>query len=157
MPLRRLRLAGAVLLTALAVAGCAAGSANRTSDQSPHGQWRVTQIDGDDVGGAARTTLDIGADGTVSGSGGCNRYSGGAEIDGSTIIIGPVAATKMACLGMPMEQETRFFAALDKARSWRLSEGNLLLLDDRGDVLVRLAPMQAAAITIAPGLSCRAV
>jgi heat shock protein HslJ len=149
MPVRRLRLAGVILLTALAGTGCAASNTNRTSDQSPYGQWRVAQVAGSAVTGDARITLDLAADGTVSGTGGCNRYSSKAAIDGSTIAIGPVAATKMACSAVPMEQETRFFAALERVRSWRIIEGDLLLLDGHRDILVRLAPMQAAAITIA--------
>ena len=33
----------------------------------------------------------------VSGSAGCNTYSGGYTIDGTTIKIGPLASTQKAC------------------------------------------------------------
>jgi heat shock protein HslJ len=44
-----------------------------------------------------------------------------------------------------MDQETRFFDALDKARSWKIESDVLLLLDAQGNVLVRLAPVQPGA------------
>ena len=55
--------------------------------------------------------------GTVAGSGGCNDYSGPYTSDASTIKIGPLAATRMACTtpaGVD-EQETQFFAAMGAA------------------------------------------
>lgn len=81
----------------------------------------------------------------VSGSGACNLYSGKAEIDGRAIILGPVAATKMMCPPAPMDQEARFFDALDKTRSWKIETGKLLLLDGQGKVLVRLGPARSGA------------
>jgi putative lipoprotein len=138
----RSRLAWVIMLMVVVGPGCATGRHDATS---PQGQWLAEDIGGRGVIDNPPTTLDIAADGVVSGSGGCNRYSGKAEIDGSAIAIGPVAATKMACLHAPMDQETRFFDALDRARSWKIESDVLLLLDAQGNVLVRLAPVQPGA------------
>ncbi|WP_137724351.1 META domain-containing protein [Prescottella subtropica] len=45
----------------------------------------------------AAATLTIGQDGQVSGSSGCNRFSGPVTVGDSTITFGPLASTKMAC------------------------------------------------------------
>ncbi len=140
------RLVWAMLLSVAVGSGCAT---SRHMAASPQGHWLAEDIGGGGVIDDLQTTLDIAGDGRVSGSGGCNRYGGKAEIDGSSIVIGPVAATKMACIPAPMDQETKFFDALDKARSWRIEDGKLLLLDGSGAILARFARMQSgAAITI---------
>ena len=81
-------------------------------------------------------TLKVEADGQVSGSTGCNRFSGSAELgNGMTIRFGPLATTKMACKGPRMAEEQAFLAALENARSFRFEAGNLLLLDGSGAVV----------------------
>ena len=81
-------------------------------------------------------TLKVEADGQVSGSTGCNRYSGSAELgNGMSIRFGPLATTKMACKGPLMAAEQAFIAALENARSYRFEAGNLLLLDGSGAVV----------------------
>ena len=62
---------------------------------------------------------------------------------GAEIAFGPLAATSKACLPAVMDQESKFFSALGKARSWRIDpiEGKLTLLDGDGRPLVVLARM----------------
>ena len=57
------------------------------------------------------------ADGTLSGSGGCNQFHAPYEIDGDQISIGPPASTRMACAEPEgiMEQEQQYFQALAQA------------------------------------------
>ena len=66
--------------------------------------------------------------------------AGTATIDGDSIAFGPLAATKMACAPAVMDQEAKFFAALDEARRWQLDQARdkLLLLDADGDALLVL-------------------
>lgn len=125
--------------------GCAGPQAQSSQGQSPQGHWRAEAIAGAAVAGEPPTTLDIAEDGMMSGSGACNRYSGKAEIDGGTMAIGPIVATKMMCAPAPMDRETSYFDALDKVRSWKIDSGELLLLDGQGGVLVRLAPVLPGA------------
>ena len=48
----------------------------------------------------------------ISGSGGCNQYSAAYRVEGDRMIIEPLRATRRTCDGPVMEQETKFFAAL---------------------------------------------
>ncbi len=125
----------AVLVAASALAatpGCAAEPA------SPHGAWVAEEIGGAAVAADVASTLTIGTDGAVSGSGGCNRYRGRAEIASGTIAFSPLATTRMACPGPAMEQEGRFLAALVAARRFRIEGGRLMLSAEDGGVLARL-------------------
>lgn len=78
-----------------------------------------------------KPTLGITAEGEVSGSAGCNRYSGRAEIAGNSITFGPLATTRMACPGR-MEAEQRFLSALQRSEAFRLDAGRLVLIDGSG-------------------------
>ncbi|UCG24826.1 MAG: META domain-containing protein [Chloroflexota bacterium] len=70
------------------------------------------------ITGTELTTLFTG--GTVSGSAGCNDYSGPYELDGAQISVGPLANTEMACAEPEgiMEQETEFLAALQSVATY---------------------------------------
>lgn len=74
-------------------------------------------------------TAMFAADGTVSGSGGCNTYSGPYTTDGGNVAIGPLAGTKMLCsspVGVDA-QEAQFLQAMQRATSYEI-EGNTLTL-----------------------------
>jgi heat shock protein HslJ len=74
----------------------------------------------------------------VAGSGGCNRFTGGYEVDGARLRIGPVASTRRACAhGMALEQ--RFFEALALVERFELGERTLTLLRGDGRLLARFA------------------
>ncbi|MFO7548291.1 MAG: META domain-containing protein [Acidimicrobiia bacterium] len=99
---------------------------------SPEGEWRLW---GYNNGRQAIVTVDVGAeitarieDGTISGSGGCNRYRAPCVIDGEAIEIGSAVTTRMACSPSVMEQEARFFGLLAEARSFRVRDGDTLEL-----------------------------
>jgi putative lipoprotein len=62
------------------------------------------------------------------GRGGCNPYFGTATVEGERVSFGPLGATKMACPPALMDQERRFFAALEGAERWALDDGGLFLL-----------------------------
>jgi heat shock protein HslJ len=64
-------------------------------------------------------------DGTVSGKGGCNQYTGTyTEADG-TLTFGPLASTMMMCDDAAMAVETAYFAALDGTHDYTIN-GNML-------------------------------
>jgi copper homeostasis protein (lipoprotein) len=54
----------------------------------------------------------------VSGSGGCNRFTGSYELNGERLTFGETAGTMMACIE-GMETEKEFFAALKQVRRAR--------------------------------------
>ncbi len=80
-------------------------------------------VEGTDV------TLEIAADGAVSGSAGCNRFTGKATLGEGTIAFGPLASTMMACVepAGAMEQETAYLAALESATTWQVDGAKLTL------------------------------
>lgn len=72
----------------------------------------------------------------VSGSGGCNRVTGGFEFDGDKLRLGRMAGTMMACL-TGMEQEQRFLQSMEKVERHRIIGSHLEMLDAVGAVMAR--------------------
>lgn len=100
--------------------------------------WRATAIGGEPVAAGIDSTLSITNDMRAGGRGGCNSYFAQASIDGEALRFSAVGATKMACLSeAATAQETRYFAALQATRFWRMDVEDLLLFDASGDELVR--------------------
>lgn len=127
--------ASLVLFAALTMAACATST--------PAGKWLAEDIDGGGVIDRLQTTLEIRDDGIVTGTGGCNRYAGSAMISGNEIKFLPLASTRMACSTAAMRQESKFHAALEKVRSWRIDQRQrkLILLDSGGFDLIRFSRM----------------
>ncbi|HEY0596047.1 META domain-containing protein [Sphingopyxis sp.] len=73
--------------------------------------WTFASIGGVDVAADRPTSLIF--DGTrLSGSAGCNRFSGSYAVEGRRLTAGPLMATEMACPGAGMTQENAFFALM---------------------------------------------
>jgi putative lipoprotein len=98
-------------------------------------EWIAAEIQGLPADAAVRSTLRLEPDGRAYGSGGCNRFTGGARIEGSTLALGPLASTRMACAPPQGPQEDRYLQALNAARRYEIVEGRLRLLDANGAVL----------------------
>jgi heat shock protein HslJ len=91
--------------------------------------------------GQTPVSLDITPDARISGSTGCNRYMGQAEISGTSVRLTQAASTRMFCHPQEvMETENRFLAALSNTRSAKTEQGLLLLADEAGQVLWRFKP-----------------
>jgi putative lipoprotein len=73
----------------------------------------------------------------ASGSGGCNRFSGGYTQSGARLRVEVLAATKMACLNDSGALEPAFFKALADSRRWQINGSELVLLDARGRARLR--------------------
>ena len=110
---------------------------------SPAGRWLAEDIRGGGVIDNLQSVVEIAADGTVTGSGGCNRMRGQAKISGTTISIAPLASTMMACPPAIMDQEGKFMSALEAARSFRIDpqQRKLFLFDGAGQTVLRLSAM----------------
>lgn len=119
------------------------GQATPRPADSPAGRWLAEDIRRGGVIDYLQTVLEIGSDGRVSGTGGCNRMSGQAKFAGDTIRFGAIASTRMACTPAAMNQERKFFAALEDVRRWRVdpARGKLTLLDGLGDPIIVLSHM----------------
>jgi heat shock protein HslJ len=82
-------------------------------------------------------TAEFTAEGTVSGSGGCNRFTGEYTVTGDEISIGPLASTRMACESEEVSrQEAAYFAALESATTWEQTGNELILKNDAGQMAV---------------------
>jgi len=78
-------------------------------------------------------TAIFGADGTLSGSAGCNNYATTYQVITSTMKISPaIAATMMMCPDPVMQQETAYLTALPTATTYRIESTRLELRDAKG-------------------------
>jgi heat shock protein HslJ len=102
--------------------------------------WKLVRLNGAPVRVVPRQHqpyLVLGKDEQrVSGDGGCNRFTGGFELDGDRLRFRGMAGTMMACLD-GMEQEGRFMQALQKVERYRISGSHLEMLDSSGAVVAR--------------------
>ncbi len=103
--------------------------------------WVAEDINGRGVIDYAQTTLLIGPGGAASGSGGCNRFATTATIAGEKITFKPTAATRMMCAPAVMDQEQKFFSALEQTRSYTIEAetGKLFFFDKDGKLTARFA------------------
>jgi putative lipoprotein len=101
--------------------------------------------------GPPRPTMTYSADGRVSGSTGCNQYSGTYRTDGSSIGITDVASTMMMCAGPGADVEALFLKGLNSASAWQRTEDGQLEI--AAAVAIVAAPgVAAGAPTDAPGV-----
>jgi heat shock protein HslJ len=84
-----------------------------------------------------RISLKFGDNQMVSGSGGCNRFTGRYRLTGTQLQIGPLASTKMACAEEIMEQESKFCQALDTAQQARWDSQSLVITTKTGTLQFR--------------------
>ncbi len=118
---------GTLVLTDAAGAEAVAFAAQTPA--SLEGEWEVTgyligsgetaAVTSPIVG--TQVVVTFGPDGIVSGTAGCNQFSGGYGVEGSNITIGPLMSTMMACADDVMAQEAAVMAALEGAATWSVS------------------------------------
>lgn len=90
-------------------------------------------------------TLQLGDDGQLAGRA-CNTYRGGFEQDGKALrLVGPIAATRMACPEPAMAQEAAYFAALERVAAFAIDGDGLTLADADGSTLAKFRAEPAAA------------
>jgi heat shock protein HslJ len=109
------------------------------------GEWNVT---GYNNGKQATTSPIAGTtltatftpDGKVAGNAGCNTYNGEYKLDGTSLTVGPLATTMMACDQAVMDQETQFLAAFQTPTTVETSGATVTLRDASGATQVILGP-----------------
>ncbi len=109
------------------------------------GEWNVT---GYNTGTEAVTSPIAGTtltatftpDGQVGGNAGCNSYTGSYTLDGTSLTVGPLATTQMACDQAIMDQETQFLTALQTPTTVETSGATVTLRDAAGATQVVLGP-----------------
>lgn len=99
-------------------------------------EWVVEDIDGRGLIDKSRATIQFMSDGSITGSGSCNRYRGHWSLSGEILEIGKLAVTRKACLPGLMDQENRFLRTLESARAFDISpQGALVISSDSGPAL----------------------
>jgi heat shock protein HslJ len=103
-------------------------------------QWTLTTIaSGDAVSSVlngTEVTAEFSADGTVSGSAGCNRYSGSYTWTDDQLSFSALASTKMACADDVMAQEGAFLASMEQVASFAIEGSQLTVSDATGALLL---------------------
>jgi heat shock protein HslJ len=86
--------------------------------------------------GGTELTLAFSTDGRVSGSAGCNRYTGTFRQDAKALSFGPAAATRRMCAEPAgiMEQEQQFLKALETVATARQEADRLELRTAEGAI-----------------------
>lgn len=107
--------------------------------QSPAvvGEWAVLAIGDEAVAAADGLTVTFAPDGGLSGSTGCNTFSGRYEARGAGVTIGPLRMTRRGCPEAAMRREAAMMRVLGTAR--RIDprvEGRVALLDAGGAALL---------------------
>ena len=82
--------------------------------------------------------MTFGADGSVSGSGGCNRYNAGFTLTGEGLTFMPGMQTMMACPEAIMNMEHSFHATLETVTRFDIADtGALVLYAGDGSAVIR--------------------
>lgn len=122
-----------VLLAAAALAAACGTMPGMTKSPSLDGTaWVLKDLAGRTLVDGLRPTLQFAGD-RVSGSDGCNRYSGRYTVAQQSFkVVPPLATTQMACPGDIGEQARAFVEALTTAGSYQVVDGQLQLMTTNG-------------------------
>jgi copper homeostasis protein (lipoprotein) len=103
-------------------------------------EWSLVSVEGFDTlpGGVATPTIRFGSDGRIAGNTGCNNAGAAYTAEGARLSIDAVISTRRACLDAQGNAlELAYIRAVEAARSYRIANGELELLDAAGKALAR--------------------
>lgn len=101
-------------------------------------EWKLEDLLGGGVIDRSNVTLTLGPDGQASGSGGCNRFFGSWAVKGSTLTLGKMGSTMMACDPALMTQEGKFLRSLEGASTYSFTaDGALVVTTAQGPLTFR--------------------
>lgn len=84
--------------------------------------------------------------GSVSGSGGCNRYTASYSVDAGKLTIGLAASTMMACPEPQTAVEQPFMVVLAATMAYKIEDDQLSLLDAKGQKIATFKAWQPMAL-----------
>ena len=100
--------------------------------------WLLLEINGQPVIEGSDPTL-IFNDDSIGGNGSCNAFGGEYTTENGKLTISDIFSTLMYCEDT-MDQEFAYFAALEGAAGYQVSDGNLQILNADGEVTLTFAP-----------------
>ncbi|NOD48251.1 MULTISPECIES: YbaY family lipoprotein [unclassified Ruegeria] len=102
-------------------------------------EWVAATLNGAPLETEKRPELSFGQGGSFGGSGGCNRFSGQAEISGNRLTFPDnMAATLMACPPELDEVERAFLKTMQSVTSFAMEGDALALLNGDGEPVIKL-------------------
>lgn len=114
-----------VVILSFILVGCAKQTSSLT------GTWQLVSYGpSDSMTAAVReadASLTFGADGTVTGSGGCNSLGGTYEVNEETITFSDVTSTLMACDEPRMAQEGAVTQVLSSVAQFEIDDQTLTI------------------------------
>ena len=139
----------ALVGAALLLAACGR-DASTTDNPLAGSTWEMTAVRDDELVGANPTSIvvaEFDAD-TVSGFAGCNDYRFSYSIDGASVSLDDLSVTGRACKPTDFApQEDAFLAAMSAAARFDLTDDELALTDENGDIQVRFRPAAPLPLT----------
>jgi heat shock protein HslJ len=115
-----------LVIFVLVLAGCSSASATLANTT-----WHLISFGPTDNPTAAmpdvETSLSFGEDNQLSGSMGCNQFSGGYVEKGSEITFDAISSTLLACDEARMQQESGVFSLLSGTNTFSI-EGDILTI-----------------------------
>ncbi len=87
------------------------------------------------------------ADGSVTGTTGCNRYGGAYTAKGNKLTVKVGFTTMMACPDAQMAQERQYLAALASAASYKVAGDQLVIKNAKGATVLTFKPEAQPALT----------
>ena len=123
----------------LLLLGCVILSACSPQAKSLVGTWKLTGYGPENSPSPAvqdsGAMLTFKADGTLSGTSGCNGFGGGYKAEGDQITFGNLISTLMACSDPLMEQEGTMHQVLSGTATYKIS-GDTLTITNNGTALI---------------------
>ena len=102
--------------------------------------WVLTELQGQPItsdgsrGELPRLEISI-TEGRVTGTTGCNRLNGTIKADTRQIQFGPLATTRMACIGEAGQLDSKFVGELSEPVGYRVGDNKLTLLRNNRPVM----------------------
>ncbi len=125
-----------VVITALVLTACQQVPGGNTAVALADTNWVLSSLGGTMPKAGTSVTMKFGADGTVSGSDGCNRFNTTfTQKNDSLTFVQPGATTMMACEEGIMSQASKFSTALASVKSVIADGSSLILKDAEGMIL----------------------
>ena len=125
----------AIVAVLLLVVGCGGSSAVPSSLQLERVEWRAVSIAGVPPLPKNVPTMTLN-NGLISGSAGCNHYSGAARIEAGRLVVDQLAMTAMACLDNRANTLEMQFANILSSKPLIGSRGGMLVLQGKGGEVV---------------------
>jgi putative lipoprotein len=127
-----------LLVATLALVLTACGGSSSGTHDIKGTAWTVSTIAGQQTVPGAQPTISFGSDGAISGSTGCNQYSGTYTVDGDKLTVSQLATTRKACADPAVNaQEAAVTAALTGATSWSIGSDSNLTIKGAAEILAK--------------------